>query len=230
MPNTLPLSFQTGTLVLGVVGTTVGLNLSVMAIGRDAPDPIPEQLALVAAEEAGDPEVMQVTIDVPLPAAETVPATATARATTPAIAGQPQSQPATPWPTAPPPPPLTAAPTTPVPTVAPTAAPTAPAPTLPPTTTVPPPPTTQPETTVPPSVTEYLTYTFDGVADIVIAFHDGQELEFWSVSPEPGWAYQVEKNKATIVEVKFRRMSGDEGEAKFELELKEGQLEVKKED
>ncbi len=241
MPTTISLSLQTGALALGVVGTAAGLNLSVMAIGRDASERVPEQLAAVAsAQDSGDPEVMQITVDVPVPAAETIPDTAIAQsavpaqATPPAPTTPPQTNPApaAPWPTVPPLPVPTAAPTAPAPTAAPTNSPTTPAPTASPATTVPPPsttPTTSSETTVPPTLTEYLTYTFDGVAGIVIAFHNGEELEFWSASPESGWGYQVEKNEADVVEIKFRRVVGEEGEAKFKLSLDNGELEVKKE-
>ena len=110
--------------------------------------------------------------------------------------------------------PTTAAPTT-------AGAPTTPLPTPAPTTASPP-------TTAGPS-TEYLTYTFDGVAEIVIAHHDAETLEFWSVTPEAGWAFVVEKDSARKVEVKFRRVSGGEGEAKFVISIEEGEVEVKKE-
>ncbi len=74
-----------------------------------------------------------------------------------------------------------------------------------------------------------MSYSFSGVAEIVVAYHDGERLEFWSAIPADGWAYMVEKNSANKVEIKFRRVSGGEGEAKFELIREDGELEVKKE-
>ncbi len=62
-----------------------------------------------------------------------------------------------------------------------------------------------------------------------MADHDGQRLEFWSATPAPGWAYLVEKDRADVVELKFRRVSGGEGEAKFELIRRNGRLDVKTE-
>jgi hypothetical protein len=248
MLKALPLSFQTGTLILSVIGTAVGLNLSVMAIGQES-DPAPDQLAAVPDDEgSGDPEVMQVTVDVPVSTAEaSTEAIAVLAPATQAPAAQYQPVPvaAAPWPTSPPAP--TAAPTSP-PTVAPTTPPpttpdpTQPPPTFPPTEAPTTPPPTEPAdddepaddeepvvTSAPAPVTEYLSYSFDGVAGIVVAFHGGEELEFWSVSPEAGWGYVVEKNRPSVVEIKFRRTSGPEGEAKFELSLEDGKLDVNKE-
>jgi hypothetical protein len=238
MLKAVPLSFQTGTLVLSVVGTAVGLNLSVMAIGQE-PDSTPDQLAAVSDDEGyGAPEVMQVTVDVPVSTAEESPEAVAVLAPAtqvPAAQTQPVPVAAAPWPTSPPAP--TAAPTSP-PTLAPTTPPpTTPAPTQSPSTSPPttPPPTEPADddepvvTSVPAPATEYLSYSFDGVAGIVVAFHGGQELEFWSVSPEAGWGYAVEKNRPSVVEIKFRRTSGPEGEAKFELSLEDGKLDVNKE-
>ena len=96
--------------------------------------------------------------------------------------------------------------------------------------------------------------TFDGVASqIILAVHDGSQLEFWSVTPEPGWAYAVEQSRNEI-EIEFRSTSGaryddddddddDEyeehesdddhgssgGEAKFTARLIDGQVHVSRE-
>ncbi len=79
-------------------------------------------------------------------------------------------------------------------------------------------------------MTEYLTYSFDGVATIVVALHDGDRLEFWSVNAENGWSYQVEKDNGRTVKIEFEKESdGEEEEAKFEVKFKDGDLRVKRE-
>jgi hypothetical protein len=97
------------------------------------------------------------------------------------------------------------------------------------------PPTTQPPPTQPPAnqppatQTEYLTYEFDGIADIVIARHDGDRLEFWSVARAPGWVSRVDDNGPGKVKVKFMRLADGE-EAEFEVKVgSDGDLDVKME-
>jgi hypothetical protein len=219
---------KSASLLLGVFGTAAGLNLSVMGLGAQQPESAEVTTASFVQNE---PEFRQVVVDVPLPENATVAALPTPTATpsvAPAIAASPS-------------PIAAAAPTSPAATTPPTAPAAAPSSTAPATA----PPSTAPATstpstaapttsTAPPttagSTTEYLTYTFDGVAEIVVAYHDGESLEFWSATPEPGWAYMVEKDRADEVELKFRRVSGGEGEAKFKLIRENGQLEVKTED
>ncbi len=232
----LPIPLRSGALVVAVLGAAAGLNLSVMGIG--ATPSVPEQ-AVATTALTSDPEVRQVVVDVPVPLNGTVADLASATAPAAPVPGQtapvappaPAAAPtAAPLATAAPAtaPPLTAAPATAPPPTAPpaTAAPATAAPTLPPSTAT---PTTAAPTTTAGQTTEYLFYTFDGVAEIVVAYHDGQTLEFWSATTEDGWAFMVEKDSASHIEVKFRRVSGREGEAKFELIRKDGELVVKKE-
>lgn len=210
-----------GVVLLAVVGTAVALNLTVMGLGAT---PGGEEAAPPTSPVSTEPPVQQVVIDVPVldgpngaednngdptrALASAVPATLGSISPAPAPAAAPP-------PTAPP---TTSAATTVPPT---TAAPT----TVPPTTAA---PTTAAPTTMA-GTTEYLTYLFDGVGEIIIADHDHRTLEFWSVTPEPGWAYQVETNSADKVKIEFRRTSGGEGEAEFVVKRENGQLEVKKE-
>jgi len=215
-------SIKYGAVLLAVAGTAAGLNLSVMTLDNQASVEALESTSAAAAPST-EPEILRVVVDVPVleqpTSADSVvvanetgqAATAATQASRPAPSPSPQPAPA------PSQPPTTAAPTTAPATSADSA-----------TTTAAPVTTSQtPASSAP--VTEYLTYEFEGVADLVIAYHQGQSLEFWSVTPEDGWAYQVEKNRPDHVEVKFRRVSGSEGEAKFELIQKNGELIVKKE-
>jgi hypothetical protein len=210
-----------GVVLFAVVGTAVALNLTVMGLGAT---PSGQGAALPTSPASTQPLVQQVVVDVPV---LDVPngaedndgdSTRTMASAVPATIGSssPAAAPATaPPPTAPPVtsaatnvPPTTAGPTTAAPT---TAAPTTAAP------------------TTRAGATEYLAYRFDGVGEIIIADHDGRALEFWSVTPEPGWAYQVETNSADKVKIEFRRTSGGEGEAEFVVKRENGKLEVKKE-
>ncbi len=223
----MPSTSRYAVVLLGIVGTAAGLNLTVMNIGAGPINETPE-IALPAT--LGDPEVRQVLVDVPVPVREVdAPVSSAPNASAASAAAAPL--PAAPPPAATPAPASAPPATTPAPT-APTAPPTtaAPATTSPPATTATTAaaPSTAPST-APAPTTEYLTYSFDGVAQIVIAYHEGERLEFWSATPEDGWAYEVEKDRADHVEIKFRRVSGGEGEAKFELIREDGELEVKKE-
>ncbi|MCP3991097.1 MAG: hypothetical protein GY724_18630 [Actinomycetia bacterium] len=79
--------------------------------------------------------------------------------------------------------------------------------------------------------TEFLTYEFEGVATIIIALHDGDTLELWTVARQPGWVSRVEKDEPDKVKVKFMRLS-DGNEAEFEVKFdkeNEGELKVKME-
>jgi hypothetical protein len=230
MALSLPVSLKSGVLMLVVCGTAAGLNLSVMGLGADTSEP-PEQIAMEASAPT-DPEVIRVVVDVPIPAAESstnssdlvvapaaaptaaspapVRAPAAVKATTaaPQVVSTTLQVTTTAAPSTTATPPTTATPATAAPTIAPTAQ--------------------APATTVGP-VTEYLTYSFDGVAEIIVAYHDGRSLEFWSAVPEPGWAFMVEKDSPDKVEIKFRREAGGEGEAKFAIKREDGELEVKTE-
>ncbi len=226
----LPFSLKSSLLLLGILGAAIGLNLSVMGIGATSAS---TEQAVTSTVPPADPEVRQVVVDVPVPTngteaqAAAVPVQASA-VPAPAVLAPTAPAPATPAPAATP---ATASPiAAPTPTPAPTPAPAAAAPktTAAPATTAP----TAPSTSASPTTaatTEYLSYTFEGVAEIVVAYHNGQALEFWSATTESGWAYMVENDTANRIELKFRRVSGGEGEAKFELIRKDGQLEVKKE-
>ena len=235
MVNSLPDSVKSGSVLFGIACAAVGLNLSVMSLGVES---TPTEVAATVSATTGEPEVRQVVVDVPVPAPASVtdtpasiPSGQAAALPAPAapLAQAPVVQPAAPpsiAATAPPAPPSTA--TAPNPTTGSTFPPSTAAPTTTPVvTTVP--TTAAPIPTTSAVTTEFLTYQFDGVATIVIAFHDGQALEFWSATPEPGWGYMVEKSESDEVELKFRRTSGGEGEAKFELTNKNGELKVKKE-
>ncbi|MCP3933779.1 MAG: hypothetical protein GY708_00250 [Actinomycetia bacterium] len=117
-----------------------------------------------------------------------------------------------------------------------------------PNTTAPPSTTTTTSVTEPPPTTvatEYLYYSFDGVASqIVLAVHGGTELEFWSVVPVAGWSYGVEES-GNEVEIEFRTSGGEDhdedddddedgeedegGEAEFKARLTDGRVVVSKE-
>ena len=97
-----------------------------------------------------------------------------------------------------------------------------------PTTTAGLPPTAAAPTSTPETQTEYLTYDFTGIATIMVALHDGDRLEFWSVTTNPGWVYRVDDDGPNKVKVKFQRLSDGE-EAEFEVKLKGGDLKVKQE-
>lgn len=90
------------------------------------------------------------------------------------------------------------------------------------------PPTTRSGSSAAPPSTEYVTIEFDGVADVVIAFHDRSTVEFWAAWPEPGWTYMVEDDSPRGVKIKFRP-SGDGDEAELSIRPDGGELRVKKE-
>ena len=247
MPKTFTpeLSLRTAVL-LGVTAATAGfLNVSVMRIGSDSAEPISTEssdIAPTSPESSND--VIAVVVDVTVPISTTNASAADLAVVSPDAEGTTDSPTASRGiaakvpaasPTTQPPGPVAPAP---VVTAPPTPAPTAPAPTPgPPTTsapttqvpTTPAPTTAAPTTAQPESTTEYLYYSFSGVASqIVIAYHDGNTLEFWSASTESGWVFDVERNSPSVIEVKFfNTNSGDE--AKFVIEREGGGLEVKKE-
>jgi len=75
-----------------------------------------------------------------------------------------------------------------------------------------------PSVSAPDVVTEYLSYEIEAIAIVTVAVHDGKELQFWSVEPEPGWSYQAEQDSVREVEIEFRRVAGgDETEVKLKL-------------
>ncbi len=87
-----------------------------------------------------------------------------------------------------------------------------------------------PVTTTAVAATEYKYYDFPGVASqIIVARHGDGSLEFWSVTTESGWSYQVEEDSSRLVEVEFSQEPNGEGEAKWILQYTDGDLEVKKE-
>lgn len=80
------------------------------------------------------------------------------------------------------------------------------------------------------SGTEYKYYDFPGVASqIIVARHGDGSLEFWSVTTESGWRYQVEEDTSSMVEVEFSQEPDGEGEAKWILRYEGGDLKVEKE-
>ncbi|MDW3176712.1 MAG: hypothetical protein R8J94_04910 [Acidimicrobiia bacterium] len=87
--------------------------------------------------------------------------------------------------------------------------------------------TRAPSTTEAVAATQYLYYEFPGVASqIIVAQHGDGSLEFWSVTPEPGWGYFVEDGGPHEVELEFE---GDgDGEAEWKLEYDDGDLRVRR--
>lgn len=79
-----------------------------------------------------------------------------------------------------------------------------------------------------PRATEYITYEFDGVATVIVALHDGRNLEFWSATTAPGWVFRVDDDEASKVKIKFRPLDGGD-EAEWELKSEDGQLKLKQE-
>jgi len=232
-------SVITGALIAGTVATAAGLNLAVMGLDRteaNAAEPADEVVAasvaaeveLTSAEIAPDidpaarrlaaPPVLAVGLTASPSALTETPAPAPAAPVAPSTALTPTT--ADESPTAP------SAPETsssrPLPSTQPTPSP----PTTGPLATTASQPTTSPPTT--PVSTEYLTYEFDGVATVVVALHDGEGLEFWSVDVEEGWAFMVEDHGPRDVKIKFRPTGGGD-EAEFEVKLDDGRLKVKRE-
>ena len=108
----------------------------------------------------------------------------------------------------------TAAPATTAPTAAPTTASPAPQPS--------PAPTTQPPTNV--SSLTYPSYTLSGVSDVSLQF-DGSSIYVVSLTPQPKWVYEVEKNGPRSVEVKFFNV--DTGrDREFHATVEGGRIEV----
>ena len=241
-------TLTSGALILATVVSAAGLNYAVIGLNRSEPSPVgateaaaavdPAQVALAAAEET---PVALLSAPVLAVAAETA-----------GVAGQPQpaassddrSSAPIPVSTGTPGPidkgageydddhdeehhhddqPSSTAPSPLPPATAPSSSTTA-------TSAGPPATTAVPVTTSPPTTTstDYLTYQFEGIAEIVVALHDGRTLEFWSVSPEPGWVFLVEDRGPREVTIKFRPAKGGE-EAEFEVSFEDGRLEVKRE-
>ncbi len=216
MPIPTIVSLKSGGLILGIVVSAAGLNMSVLQL-NESTEPS-EQSALEPISAA--PEQVDVTLPASATAAQVVASTIT---TTPVQTTSTQAQPST----------------------------SATSSTASPSTTSTAPPTTVASTQAPPPSTEYLTYTFDGIAEIVIALHDGERVEFWSVVPEPGWSFNVETQTAAKIKIEFGFGHDDEDddyedddyedddyedddyededEAEFELKLVDGQIRVKAE-
>ena len=256
----IPHGIQTAACVAGTVITAVGLNLGVIGLnGQDqtavptsdtadtgttgaapAIDPAavggndglvmavaPLANPLAEPDGSGNPDAA-VTSPVEAPPAPAATAS-TGTAPSPTAAVSPPSLPAAaPGSQAVTAPPQAPAPTTPPGTAAPTTAPPAPAAPAP---SVSPTNSSAPATAVQPATqTEYLSYEFAGIADVVVALHDGSRLEFWSVDRAPGWVSRVDDDGPRTVKVKFMRLSDGE-EAEFVLELRgDGRIDVKMED
>lgn len=235
----------TASLLVATLATAAALNLAVMGLGRSddgaaaQTDPA-EDVASLPEETSGISQV-ELTSAAVTPIAAPVPVLAVGVAS-PTDAPT-QSEPAAPT--------VAAAPTTEAPgtsalpatqdpttsatrstgasadtSVARPTVPTTAAPTTPPTDR----PSTSPTTVTPTTatVTEYLTYEFEGIASIIVALHDGERLEYWSVAPEPGWVFLVEDRGPREVKVKFRPAKGGE-EAEFEVKFDGDRLKVKRE-
>jgi hypothetical protein len=217
MPIPTIVSLKSGGLILGIVVSAAGLNMSVLQL-NEATEPS-EQSALAPVSAA--PEEVDVTLPASATAAQVVASTVTA---TPLQITSAQAQPST--------------------------SATSSTASTPTTSTTPPPSLASPHAT-PPS-TQYLTYAFDGIAEIVIALHDGERMEFWSVVPEPGWSFNVETQTDARIKIEFGfghddedrdgyeddgyeddddydEHDEDEDEAEFELKLVDGQIRVKTE-
>ncbi|MDH3294247.1 MAG: hypothetical protein OER95_07985 [Acidimicrobiia bacterium] len=76
--------------------------------------------------------------------------------------------------------------------------------------------------------TRYVTYEFEGVASIVVALHGEERIEFWSATPERGWAFEVDEETGSHIKIKFRPSSGGD-EAELVLWVDDGEIKVKKE-
>ncbi len=210
-------SLKSSSLLMAVVGSAIGLNLSVLSIGPLVPlaggsDDAAEAAATAAPTTDAIPSVLAAVApeaDEALPAANALPISGTAAAPpAPAPAGLP---PAVPAGTAPPATPAES--TVPRPTGAPTTAP---------------PTTTAPSTTLPttPStiVTQRLRYTIEGIGVVVVLYHQGQALDYDSAELVPGWEVDVETDSAARIELKFKNVTGGEDEAKWTLTRRNGQL------
>lgn len=87
--------------------------------------------------------------------------------------------------------------------------------------------TRAPSTTEAVAATQYLYYEFPGVASqIIVAQHGDGSLEFWSVTPEPGWGYFVEEGGPHEIELEFEGDGDDEAE--WKLEYDDGDLRVRR--
>ena len=246
----LPVPNQAAVTIVGTVFAAAGLNLGVLglvtpdtvvehsaevaapaepvAVSPEATAPVtPEGLAQADADAAS--QIVALPLPVPadtagmspgnettqdsgdqLPSSEQVSSSAESTSQTPVAQTQTPTQSS----------PSTSGDNRPATTAAPTTA--APATTAAPTTDRPDPQ---------PSSTEFLTYELEGVATIIIALHDGDTLEFWSVACQPGWVSRVDDNEPTKVKVKFMRLSDGE-EAEFEVKFDEenrGELKVEME-
>lgn len=220
-------------LLATVVGTAGALSIGVLGLGETVETSAgPESLASV---EDATRQNVQVTVDVPVVVLEEQPAATSGVAPTqpaPVAAAPEPAAPSATTQAAPAPLPSAAAlqnsapaPTSDQPTT------TAATKTSESTTTSAAPSTTVTTTAAPAATTEYLYFDFPGVAsEIIVANHEDRGLEFWSVSPEDGWGFEVEKDTSRKVEIKFgRAVSGGEGEAKFEVSLEDGDVSVETE-
>ncbi|MDG2114620.1 MAG: hypothetical protein P8N02_18670 [Actinomycetota bacterium] len=82
-----------------------------------------------------------------------------------------------------------------------------------------------PAPVVPATTYEY--FSFPGVAPtVIIALHDGNRMEFWSVTPASGWGFFVEKETGNLIEIGFETTSGPEQEGEFVARLVSGKISV----
>ena len=225
---TLPVTPQTAAMIAGTIVAAAGLNLGVMSLGK--PESTTE--VIVADEAPAAPDEATITSAEPAPASVApAPGSEAQPATSAGIDSRPvdsesdeeyeeyedsdesSSEDDDPQPTTTSS--LSPTVTTPTSTVGePTASES---------------PTTSETPTSEAAVsTEFLTYEFQAIATIIIALHDGMQLEFWSAMPEPGVVYQVERDQPDKIKVKFLRLANGQ-ESEFEVKFKDGELDVKME-
>ena len=182
--------------------TTVPVDVTTTeAVPESTEQPADAAVVALGGSEIVETAAVAAAVPAPAPAAPTPPAAAPAPTAAPAPAPAP-----------------TAAPTTaaPAPAPAPIAAPTTAAPTTQP----PRPPTTQ----APVSSLTYPSYTVSGAADVSLQF-DGSSIQVASLTPQPKWVYEIEKNGPRTVEIKFFNV--DTGrDREFHAKVEGGRIKV----
>ncbi len=223
--------------------TTVPVDVTTTeAVPESTEQPADAAVVALGGSEIVETAAVAAAVPAPAPAAPTPPAAAPAPTAAPAPAPAPTAAPA------PAPAPAQAPTAAPAPAPAPTAAPTtaapapapAPAPTAAPTTAAPAPapapiaapttaaPTTQPPrpptTQAPVSSLTYPSYTVSGAADVSLQF-DGSSIQVASLTPQPKWVYEIEKNGPRTVEIKFFNV--DTGrDREFHAKVEGGRIKV----
>lgn len=226
--------------LMSVGGAAAGLNLGVMELTDPPPTQAAEEVLLSSGSDPIAQDPLQVVVDVPVVVPDSVVATTLPEAAPDVVATRAKASFSGP---APAPAQMTvkaatkasATTATPAPAASTRAATStdtaAPRTTKAPATTAAPQATQAPVTSAAVvTATEYKYYDYPGVASqIIVARHGDGSLEFWSVTTESGWNYRVEKDTSTMVELKFSREPNGEGEAKWILQYKDGDLTVNKE-